>query len=93
MLPATPGSTLKKLCKPINQFVFDPGAEKCRGFGYVTYSMKDDADRALKEIKEYDGKRLSLCVAKKKTQGQKKPGLYKAMSPFYVAQTYWKLCS
>lgn len=43
--------------------------------------MKDDAERALKEIKEYDGKRLSLCVAKKKTQGQKKPGLFKTISP------------
>lgn len=49
--------------------------------------MKDDAERALKEIKEYDGKRLSLCVAKKKTQGQKKPGLYKTVSPSYVAMT------
>uniref|UniRef100_A0A3Q4I7H3 RRM domain-containing protein n=1 Tax=Neolamprologus brichardi TaxID=32507 RepID=A0A3Q4I7H3_NEOBR len=36
--------------------------EKCRGFGFVTYSMEEDAQRALKEIKEYDGQKLSLTV-------------------------------
>lgn len=41
--------------------------------------MKEDAERALKEIKEYDGKRLSLCVAKKKIRDKKKTGVYEAM--------------
>lgn len=49
---------------------------KCRGFGFVTYSMEEDAKRALKEIKEYDGKKLSLSVAKKKLINKKKTGTY-----------------
>ncbi|XP_069567255.1 RNA-binding protein 28 isoform X1 [Brachyistius frenatus] len=51
------------------------GEATCRGFGYVTYSMAEDAQKALKEIKEYDGKRLSLSVAKKKIYDKKKRGL------------------
>lgn len=51
-----------------------PDAEKCRGFGYVTYSMAEDSQRALKEIKDYDGQRISVSVAKKKQQDQKKTG-------------------
>ncbi|XP_041853890.1 LOW QUALITY PROTEIN: RNA-binding protein 28 [Melanotaenia boesemani] len=53
---------------PVKQcfVVREKGAEKCRGFGFVTYSMEEDAERALKEIKEYDGKKLSLTLAKKK---------------------------
>uniref|UniRef100_A0AAQ5ZEJ2 RNA-binding protein 28 n=1 Tax=Amphiprion ocellaris TaxID=80972 RepID=A0AAQ5ZEJ2_AMPOC len=59
---------------PIKQcfVVRDKGTEKCRGFGFVTYSMEEDAQRALKEIKEYDGQRLSLSVAKKKIKDKKK---------------------
>uniref|UniRef100_A0A3Q1H2J9 RNA-binding protein 28 n=1 Tax=Anabas testudineus TaxID=64144 RepID=A0A3Q1H2J9_ANATE len=59
---------------PIKQcfVVREKGTEKCRGFGYVTYSMEEDAQRALKEVKEYDGKRLSLSVAKKKIKDKKK---------------------
>uniref|UniRef100_A0AAX7V5W5 RNA-binding protein 28 n=1 Tax=Astatotilapia calliptera TaxID=8154 RepID=A0AAX7V5W5_ASTCA len=46
--------------------------EKCRGFGFVTYSMEEDAQRALKEIKEYDGQKLSLTVAKSKIKDKNK---------------------
>lgn len=42
--------------------------------------MVEDAQRALKEIKEYDGKKISLSVAKRKLKDNKKPGMYKAMS-------------
>ncbi|XP_014827130.1 PREDICTED: RNA-binding protein 28 isoform X1 [Poecilia mexicana] len=59
---------------PVKQcfVVREKGAEKCRGFGFVTYSMEEDAKRALKEIKDYDGKKLSLSVAKKKPINKKK---------------------
>ncbi|XP_044050720.1 RNA-binding protein 28 [Siniperca chuatsi] len=59
---------------PVKQcfVVREKGAEKCRGFGYVTYSMEEDAQRALKEIKEYDGQRLSLSVARKKMKDKRK---------------------
>ncbi|KAJ0069733.1 hypothetical protein NL108_012351, partial [Boleophthalmus pectinirostris] len=46
--------------------------DKCRGFGYVTYSLDEDAQRALKEVKDYDGQRLSLTTAKKKIRDKKK---------------------
>ncbi|KAM7396611.1 hypothetical protein PAMP_019644 [Pampus punctatissimus] len=59
---------------PVKQcfVVREKGTEKCRGFGYVTYSMEEDAQRALKEVKEYDGQKLSLSVAKKKIKDKKK---------------------
>lgn len=59
---------------PIKQcfVVREKGAEKCRGFGYVTYSMEEDAQRALKDIKDYDGKRLSISIAKKKLKDKRK---------------------
>ncbi|XP_070828199.1 RNA-binding protein 28 [Chaetodon trifascialis] len=59
---------------PIKQcfVVREKGTVKCRGFGYVTYSMAEDAQRALKEVKEYDGQRLHLSVAKKKLKNKKK---------------------
>ncbi|XP_015237416.1 PREDICTED: RNA-binding protein 28 isoform X2 [Cyprinodon variegatus] len=58
---------------PVKQcfVVREKGTEKCRGFGFVTYSMEEDAHRALKEVKEYDGKKLSLSVAKKKMREKK----------------------
>ncbi|KAG7217445.1 hypothetical protein INR49_021613 [Caranx melampygus] len=52
--------------------VKEKGTETCRGFGYVTYSMEEDAKTALKQIREYDGQRVFLSVAKKKITGKKK---------------------
>ncbi|XP_031149201.2 RNA-binding protein 28 [Sander lucioperca] len=59
---------------PVKQcfVVREKGTEKCRGFGYVTYSMQEDAQRAMKEIKDYDGKKLSISVAKKKINDKRK---------------------
>ncbi|XP_029378720.1 RNA-binding protein 28 isoform X2 [Echeneis naucrates] len=59
---------------PIKQcfVVKEKGTETCRGFGYVTYSIEEDAQRALKEVKDYDGQRLFLSVAKKKIRDKKK---------------------
>ncbi|XP_057693557.1 RNA-binding protein 28 [Corythoichthys intestinalis] len=58
---------------PVKQcfVVRDKGADTCRGFGYVTYAMEEDAQRALKDVKEYDGKKLSISVAKKKLNEKK----------------------
>ncbi|KAK5867511.1 hypothetical protein PBY51_011993 [Eleginops maclovinus] len=52
--------------------VRDKGTEKCRGFGYVTFSMEEDAQRALKDVKDYEGKKLSISVAKKKIKDKRK---------------------
>lgn len=67
-------------------------ADKCRGFGYVTYSMAEDSQRAMKEIKDYDGQRISVSVAKKKQQDQKKKtGERKALltSMYFFVSRYW----
>ncbi|XP_068132031.1 RNA-binding protein 28 [Hyperolius riggenbachi] len=52
--------------------VRERGTEKCRGFGYVTFSMLEDAQKAMKEVKEYDGKRIDVSVAKKKLTDKEK---------------------
>lgn len=41
--------------------------------------MEEDAQRALKEIKEYDGQKLSLTVAKSKIKDKNKKGSYEDM--------------
>lgn len=61
---------------PVKQcfVVRERGTDKCRGFGYVTYSMLEDAQRALKEVREYDGQKLALSVAKRKIKDKRKTG-------------------
>lgn len=46
--------------------------KKCRGFGYVTFSMEDDAQRAIKEVKLYDDQKIVVTVAKKKLANKKR---------------------
>ncbi|XP_062860354.1 RNA-binding protein 28 isoform X2 [Trichomycterus rosablanca] len=58
--------------------VKDKGSEKCRGIGYVTYSMAEDAQRAIQDIKHYDGKKISVIQAKKKINDRKKGKAEKA---------------
>ncbi|XP_016405683.1 RNA-binding protein 28-like [Sinocyclocheilus rhinocerous] len=52
--------------------VRDRETEKCRGFGYVTFSMEEDAQRAIKEVKAYEGEKIFVTVAKKKPDNKKK---------------------
>ncbi|XP_016386291.1 RNA-binding protein 28, partial [Sinocyclocheilus rhinocerous] len=52
--------------------VRDRETEKCRGFGYVTFSMEDDAQQAIKEVREYEGENIFVTVAKKKPDNKKK---------------------
>ncbi|MCI4379043.1 hypothetical protein PGIGA_G00223350 [Pangasianodon gigas] len=65
--------------------VREKGSEKCRGIGYVTYSMAEDAQRALREIKDYDGQKISVVQAKKKPnekkQGKNKKAEQETESP------------
>ncbi|XP_051890152.1 RNA-binding protein 28 [Pristis pectinata] len=51
--------------------VKEKGSQTCRGFGYVTFSLPEDAKKALKEVKFYDGQKLVASVAKKKLLGKK----------------------
>ncbi|XP_063304410.1 RNA-binding protein 28 [Pelobates fuscus] len=59
---------------PVRQcfVVREKGTEKCRGFGYVTFSMLEDAQRAMKEIKSFDGGKIEVTVAKKKLREKDK---------------------
>lgn len=41
--------------------------------------MTEDLQRAIKEIKEYDGQKITLCVSKKKIHAKKKSGMYKVI--------------
>ncbi|XP_059421219.1 RNA-binding protein 28-like [Carassius carassius] len=52
--------------------VRDRETEKCRGFGYVTFSMEEDAQRAIKEVKVYESEKIFVTVAKKKPDNKKK---------------------
>ncbi|XP_029779723.1 RNA-binding protein 28 isoform X1 [Suricata suricatta] len=50
----------------------DHGSKVCRGFGYVTFSMLEDVQRALKEITTFEGCKINVTVAKKKLRKKSK---------------------
>ncbi|KAG8524538.1 RNA-binding protein 28 [Galemys pyrenaicus] len=53
---------------PVKQcfVVTEKGSKACRGFGYVTFSMLEDVQRACKEITTFEGCKINVTVAKKK---------------------------
>ncbi|KAK2502980.1 hypothetical protein MC885_005102, partial [Smutsia gigantea] len=59
---------------PVKQcfVVTEKGSKACRGFGYVTFSMLEDAQRALKEITAFEGCKINVTVAKKKLRNKSK---------------------
>ncbi|CAL8263648.1 unnamed protein product [Merluccius merluccius] len=61
--------------------VNEKGSKQCRGFGYVTFAMEEDARQAMKEIKNYDGKTISVSVAKKKIHDKRRTGRPKEEPP------------
>ena len=44
----------------------------CRGFGYVTFALVDDAQRAIDVVKKFGGRQLSVCFADKKPKHEKR---------------------
>ncbi|XP_062347479.1 RNA-binding protein 28 isoform X2 [Cinclus cinclus] len=44
--------------------VTEKGSPQCRGFGYVTFSLAEDAGRALREPPELGGRRLGVTLAR-----------------------------
>lgn len=52
--------------------VTEKGSKACRGFGYVTFSMREDVQRALKEITTFEGCKINVSVAKKKLRNKSK---------------------
>ncbi|XP_069317648.1 RNA-binding protein 28 isoform X1 [Eulemur rufifrons] len=59
---------------PVKQcfVVTEKGNKACRGFGYVTFSMLEDVQRALKEITTFEGRKINVTVAKKKLRNKTK---------------------
>ncbi|XP_051007803.1 RNA-binding protein 28 [Acomys russatus] len=59
---------------PVKQcfVVTEKGSKACRGFGYVTFSMLEDVQRALKEITSFEGCKINVTVAKKKLKNKSK---------------------
>ncbi|XP_041531473.1 RNA-binding protein 28 [Microtus oregoni] len=59
---------------PVKQcfVVTEKGSKACRGFGYVTFSMLEDVQRALTEITTFEGCKINVTVAKKKVKNKSK---------------------
>ncbi|XP_062469638.1 RNA-binding protein 28 [Pezoporus occidentalis] len=51
--------------------VTEKGTQRCRGFGYVTFSLDEDAQRALEEPPPWGSHRLTVTPARRR--GQKPP--------------------
>ncbi|KAJ8314554.1 hypothetical protein KUTeg_006704 [Tegillarca granosa] len=59
---------------PIKQcfVVKNKDSEKCKGYGYVTFSLFDDAEKAKEKIKSLDGRKLYISYADRKKDEKKK---------------------
>uniref|UniRef100_A0ACB8FMK4 Uncharacterized protein n=1 Tax=Sphaerodactylus townsendi TaxID=933632 RepID=A0ACB8FMK4_9SAUR len=52
--------------------VTEPGGESCRGFGFITFSLAEDAQRAIREITTFAGRKISTTLAKPKARQKEK---------------------
>ncbi|XP_059150152.1 RNA-binding protein 28-like [Physella acuta] len=51
--------------------VSDKDSGKCRGFGYVKFTLLEDAEKALQTIKKVDGRNVQIIYANKKEKKKK----------------------
>ncbi|KAL5010538.1 hypothetical protein ScPMuIL_012843 [Solemya velum] len=58
--------------------VKDKGNEKCRGFGYVTFSVVEDSVKAQSKLKKIEGRNVHILFAKKKLTVKSKRSQHKA---------------
>ncbi|XP_014664183.1 PREDICTED: RNA-binding protein 28-like [Priapulus caudatus] len=64
--------------------VKETGTDKCRGFAYVTYSLREDAEKAIIEIKRFGNRQIFIEFASKET---KKKRLKKAVNEEVAPET------
>ncbi|XP_033739405.1 RNA-binding protein 28-like isoform X2 [Pecten maximus] len=63
-------------------FVVKPkGAEKSRGFGYVAYSMLEDAEKAKNSVKAIDGRKIMITFAERKRDNRMRMGTNRTVPP------------
>ena len=58
-----------------------PDTKQNKGFGYVAYSQRDDAESAVKKISSMDGRKLFVSFANKKPKKPKKKKDVKKQEP------------
>ncbi|XP_062990520.1 RNA-binding protein 28 [Elgaria multicarinata webbii] len=60
--------------------VTEPGSETCRGFGFVTFSLSEDAQRAIQEITTFGNRKINVTLAnpKPRNKGKKNGGASEA---------------
>ena len=44
----------------------------CRGFGYVTFALAEDAQQAIDVVKKFGGRQLNISFADKKPKHEKR---------------------
>ena len=54
-------------------FCFFSGAkDTCRGFGYVTFALAEDAQKAMDTLKTFKGRQIKVSFAEKKPRHKKR---------------------
>eukprot|EP00074_Homo_sapiens_P091203 XP_016867878.1 RNA-binding protein 28 isoform X2 [Homo sapiens] len=71
LYPEGDSNAVEREAEHMNYVSFS-GSKACRGFGYVTFSMLEDVQRALKEITTFEGCKINVTVAKKKLRNKTK---------------------
>ena len=46
--------------------------EGCRGFGFVTFALLEDAQKAVNTVTTFHGRRLGVCFANKRPKHEKR---------------------
>ena len=65
-----PGSMYYHLTNCFNSLIGSRGL--CRGFGYVTFVLAEDAKKAINDVKTFGGRQLSICFSDKKPKHEKR---------------------